>query len=346
MTPEKLAQLTGKFSSKRVIVIGDFFLDKYMEVVPSLAELSFETGKTAHQVVEIRHSPGGAGSIVSNLLSLKAGEVHAIGITGDDGEGYDLRQDLGELGCTTDGLFKVASRPTPTYLKPRDKSVPGLQGEHSRYDIRSRTQTDASTVKNIIAKLDELLPSVDAVIIADYVIEPDCGVITSTVREALAERAVQYPNVIFWVDSRTNVHLFRNIIIKPNQFEAMGIKNPKPGDVVDENILLEEIVRLRSAGGAPVCLTRGASGIIISDPEVAIIPAVHIDGPVDITGAGDSTAAGAVLALASGVSFPEAALVGNIVASITIQQLDTTGTASPEELPPRLELWYSQGNEI
>ena len=55
-----------------------------------------------------------------------------------------------------------------------------------------------------------------------------------------------------------------------------------------------------------------------------------------------SLAAGAVLALASGAALPEAALVGNLVASITVEQLATTGTASPHELLPRLEMWRRQ----
>ena len=40
---------------------------------------------------------------------------------------------------------------------------------------------------------------------------------------------------------------------------------------------------------------------------------------------------------------PEAALVANLVASITVQQLAVTGTASPAELGPRLEMWLAQG---
>jgi bifunctional ADP-heptose synthase (sugar kinase/adenylyltransferase) len=49
-----------------------------------------------------------------------------------------------------------------------------------------------------------------------------------------------------------------------------------------------------------------------------------------------------VLALAAGATLPEAALIGNLVASITVQQLATTGTARPVELFPRLKLWTQQ----
>ena len=69
---------------------------------------------------------------------------------------------------------------------------------------------------------------------------------------------------------------------------------------------------------------------------------MRIEGEVDITGAGDASIAGAALALAAGASHHEAALVGNLVASITIEQLAVTGTARPEELGARLEMWLRQ----
>ena len=76
--------------------------------------------------------------------------------------------------------------------------------------------------------------------------------------------------------------------------------------------------------------------MLVSDPQPILVPGVRVEGPTDPTGAGDSATAGAVLALAAGAALPEAALVGNLVASITVEQLATTGTASPEQLPPRL----------
>ena len=82
--------------------------------------------------------------------------------------------------------------------------------------------------------------------------------------------------------------------------------------------------------------------MLVSDPEPTLVRGVQLDGPTDPTGAGDSATAGAVLALAAGASLAEAALMGNLVASITVEQLATTGTATPEQLPPRLAMWLAQ----
>ncbi|QDU80669.1 2-dehydro-3-deoxygluconokinase [Polystyrenella longa] len=342
METERLEELLGKFGSRRIAVLGDYFLDRYLVTDPQLAEKSIETGKTAHQVVDIRNAPGAAGTIVNNLAALGAGELFAIGVVGDDGQGYDLKKELNRRGCNTEGLIQSANLMTPTYLKPLNKDVPGLEGEHERYDTKNRKTMTQRLVNEALEVLDRLLPELDAVIVLDQVEEENCGVLTAETRDALAERAENNPNVIFYADSRRYIHHFRNMIIKPNEFEAVGHENPLPGDQVELTQLEEAIPRLRNTANAPICVTRGANGIIVSDPELTSIPGIKLEGPVDTTGAGDSVSAGLVLTLASGAILPEAALVGMLVASITVKQLGTTGTASQEQVSERLIMWKSQ----
>ena len=341
MSPERLDELTAKFPESRIAVLGDFFLDKYLDVDPALAEVSVETGKTAHQVTAIRCSPGAAGTVVSNLAALGAGSLHAIGLTGDDGESYELRAGLARLGCTAEHLHYDPARRTPTYLKPRDFDDPSLAGEHERYDTKNRDATPEAIEQQIVNSLDALLPQIDAVIVADQIEQPECGVVTAAVREALAARAKRHADVIFWADSRRQIREFRHLIIKPNQFEAVGKEDPLPGDAVDPDQLRAAIDRLRRQTGAPIFATCGADGMVVSDPELMVVPGVRVEGPTDPTGAGDSATAGAVLALTAGAGFPEAALLGNLVASITVEQLATTGTARVEQLPPRLRRWLA-----
>ncbi len=345
MSPDRLTELVDRFPPLRIAVLGDFFLDKYLDVDPSVAEVSIETGRTAHQVTAIRHSPGAAGTVVCNLAALGAGMLHAVGFTGDAGESYDLRSDLARLGCGTDHLHYDPRRMTPTYLKPRDTSDPSLAGEHDRYDTKNRVPTSAAVEEQIIRSLDALLPEIDAVIVLDQVEEAECGVVTAMVRQALADRASKNPRVVFWADSRRRIRQFRNVIIKPNQFEAIGRENPPPGEQVPPEQLATAVAQLRAEIGGPICATRGPAGMVVSDPEMTIVPGVRVDGPTDPTGAGDSATAGAVLALAAGAELPEAALVGNLVASITVEQLATTGTARSDELPERLRLWQEQRDE-
>ena len=45
MSPERLQQLIDRFPTRRIAVVGDFFLDKYLDVDPALVETSVETGR-------------------------------------------------------------------------------------------------------------------------------------------------------------------------------------------------------------------------------------------------------------------------------------------------------------
>lgn len=345
MDAARLSELLIRFPECRVAVLGDFFLDKYLDTDPELAQVSVESGKTAHQVISIRTSPGAAGTIVNNLHALDAGRIHVFGLIGDDGEGYELRKCLSRLGCATEGLLSVPGLMTPTYLKPRNCRTADLSGEHERYDTKNRRPTPIDAQDKILACLESLLPEVDAVAVQDQVEaeeEEDSGVVTARVKERLAELAVRFPDKVFWADSRARIGRFRNVMIKVNTREAVRQVLPGDAENPDDGVVIPAIIELRKRTGQPVFVTAGARGMWASDPQPTLVRGVSVPEPTDPTGAGDSATAGAVLALCAGATPPEAALVANLVASITVQQLAVTGTASRRELGPRLEMWRAQ----
>ena len=342
MTSDRLQELLASFTTKRIVVVGDFFLDKYLEFDPSLAEVSVETGKIAHQVVSVRHYPGAAGTVVQNLAAMKAGEIIAIGFTGDDGEGHDLRRDLQKLGCNTNYLFCVEGPNTPTYLKPVNCAIPGIEGECERYDTRNRGPLLPEIEQKIIDSVTELIPWVDAVIIADQVQEEGCGTIASDVRGVLCQLAADYPDTVFWADSRQRIGLYTNVMTKPNQKEA--VRAVFGHDNADDELVRQAGQTLCSRSGKPVFVSRSERGMLVCNGDQLLdVRGVKVDGPTDSTGAGDSATASAVLTLASGGSLEEAALVANLTASIVVQQIGVTGVARPEDLPARLWLWHKQG---
>ena len=342
MQIHRLNEILEQFPRHRIAVLGDFFLDKYLEVEPELAEPSLETGRVAHQVLSVRRYPGAAGTVVNNLAALGAGELYAIGAVGDDGEAFDLCQGLERIRCSTEGLLRCPELLTPTYLKPHDHNVAGLAGEHSRYDTKNRVPTPQGIIDRVAIELERVLPQVDALLIMDQVEISECGVVTSKLRDLVADLARRFSKVIFWADSRRHIRLFRNAIIKANQFEAVHRLNPAVGEEVSLQELSRLVPKLRDETGAPVFVTCGERGILVSDPEVVLVPGVRVTGPIDPTGAGDSASAGAVMSLCSGATPAEAALVANLVASITIQQLGTTGSASPDQVRSALAVWHEQ----
>ena len=268
--------------------------------------------------------------------------AQAVGAIGDDGEAFDVCRGLNRLGCSTESLLRCPELMTPTYLKPCDRNVVGLAGEHSRYDTKNRVPTPSSIVDRIAAELERVLPSVDALIVMDQVELPDCGVVTAVLRDHVAEFARRFPKVLFWADSRRFIRKFRNVTIKANQFEAIHKLNPAVGEEVSLEELRRVLPEIRQEIGASVFITCAERGILAGDSTGTLVPGVRVKGPIDPTGAGDSATAGAVLALSSGATPVEAALMANLVASVTVQQLGTTGSASPEQVCEAWAEWTRQ----
>jgi rfaE bifunctional protein kinase chain/domain len=342
MDLHRLNQIVDRFPDMRVVVLGDFFLDKYMITDPAIAERSIETGLEARQVVEIRCSPGAAGTVTNNLSALGIGRIDALGVIGDDGQGYELMRGLHATRVSTDLLIQEPSRFTPTYTKPM-KRTPAGEVEMERLDIKNRAALPEEIENELIARLTRIVrhsgahrteDGADAIIVLDQVEERNCGVVTDRVRETLAQLGAERPEVPIFADSRVRIGEFRTVLIKPNQFEAA---RAELGDDVTE--VPREVgercgVAMAKRNERAVFVTLGPEGILVSEPggEVAHAPARKVAGPIDICGAGDSTTAGIVSALCSGASHAEAAFVGNLCASVTIRKIGTTGTASPDEL--------------
>src|SRR2546425_1833395 len=91
MTGARFQAVTERYRELSIAVLGDFCLDRYLEIDPAKHELSLETGLPVHNVVNVRAQPGGAGTILNNLSALGIGAIYPIGFAGNDGEGFELR---------------------------------------------------------------------------------------------------------------------------------------------------------------------------------------------------------------------------------------------------------------
>jgi bifunctional ADP-heptose synthase (sugar kinase/adenylyltransferase) len=335
LTTELIERILATIPGRTVGVLGDLFLDRYLDIDAGLNEPSVETGLTAYQVVRVRSYPGAAGTVINNLAALGVGRIYPIASIGDDGEGYELRQALRALPAVEHGgIVPVAGRRTPTYTKP----MLGKE-ELNRLDIKNRTPTPADVQDMILDLLDEAWPQLDALIVLDQVSEEDCGVVTKRVRERLAELGDRDPDKFVLADSRERIYDFRNVCLKPNEKEIKQGRDADPAQYPPSNSPYDAGFLKVIPPGRVVFVTRGEHGIAVWHVEERrlphIIPAYPVSGPIDPVGAGDSCSAGITCAMVSGATPEQAAAFGNLVASITIQQLGVTGTASPEQVRAR-----------
>jgi bifunctional ADP-heptose synthase (sugar kinase/adenylyltransferase) len=310
----------------RVGVLGDLYLDRYLDVDATLTEPSIETGLDAYQVVRVRPSPGAAGTVINNLVALGVARVVPVSVIGHDGEGRELMQALEALGrVELAGVVERSDRRTPTYTKPMLLAPGQPARELNRLDIHNRAPTPDEVQDRIVEFLDRCWGELDALVVLDQVSLPDCGVVTARVRDRLANLA---DGQMILADSRARIGLFRNVSLKPNALEcrrATGIEDVR-----------EAVGELTRRANATVFCTRGEAGILVQGPHfVEEVPGYPVNGPVDPVGAGDSTSAGIICALAGGAAPWQAAAFGCLVASVTVAKLGTTGTATPDEVRAR-----------
>ena len=332
MTPDRFAAITDRYRRLRIAVVGDYFLDRYLHIDPSRNEASIETGLTVFNVVSVRSQPGAAGTILSNLVALGIGEIHAIGFCGDDGEGFELRQALAACpSVILDGFLTTPSRRTPVYCKPLVIDHGRPPRELNRFDSKNWTNTPESIDRELASIVLGLSSHVDALILLDQVDQPETGVVTAGVKEA-AHRALQSnPDLIVLADSRRGLIDFPPLGFKMNAAELARIAGTP---VVGLSAVKQQAASVSARTRQPVFVTLAEQGIVGAlpgaDPEH--VPAHPVRAEIDIVGAGDAVTANLTSALASSATLREAMELAMAAASIVIHQLGTTGTASIPQL--------------
>ncbi|MCJ7702023.1 MAG: PfkB family carbohydrate kinase, partial [Anaerolineales bacterium] len=165
------------------------------------------------------------------------------------------------------------------------------------------------------------------------------GVITDRVRGEIQRLALANPEKVFVVDSRERARMFQDVILKTNLSEAMKARGITEQCLADSPAEIYACCQeLYSRTHKPIVITRGEKGIILfasPDSSMVEIPAVPVKGPIDIVGAGDSVLSSIGASLCAGADLEEAALIGNLAASIVVQQIGTTGTASRAQIIER-----------
>lgn len=332
MNRAKLEALLGRFSEISVALVGDIFLDRWYEIDPALDEPSLETGLTAHQVVKKRSAPGAGGNVLSTVSALGVGTIYCVSFVGNDGDGWELLNQLHNRRVNTDYVLRSDEVVTPVYLKPMFMENGGL-AEGNRLDVKNFRKTPAELQDRLIANMEAVADKVDAIILLDQLNETDFGVVTSRLRDAAAALAARRPELLIFADSREFIHEFRNVTIKCNNFEALRLTGRPQSEAFRPEDIFDCMDDLCARTGKPVFITCNKYGCAVDDGGVKrMVETARQDGEIDICGAGDACTAGTVAALCAGASRAEAAFIGCLASGVTVRKLGQTGTASPPEM--------------
>ena len=333
MTPERFQAITQAYPRLRVAVVGDFCLDRYLEIDPARNEVSLETGLPVYNVTRVRSQPGGAGTILNNLAALGVGTILPAGFSGEDGEGFELRRALAALpGVRLDHFLETAERRTFTYCKPLIVEPGRPPRELNRLDQKNWTPTPAALAAGLGRAVVELAEDADALALLSQVDIAETGVLTEAVLETVRQVARDRPGRWMVADSRRGLRGFPPVVFKMNAAELAALTGTAPGASLGE--IAESAAALARRNGRPVFVTLAERGLLAASPEGGTEhqPALPVRGEIDIVGAGDAVTANLTVALAAGASLREALELASAAASIVIHQLGTTGTASVAQI--------------
>jgi rfaE bifunctional protein kinase chain/domain len=339
MNSSEFKTITSRYGKLRLAIVGDFCLDRYLEIDAARREVSIETNLPVRNVVNVRAQPGGAGTILNNLVALGVGNVFAVGFCGDDGEGYELRKALSAVpSVSLEHFIQTPARRTFTYTKPLILRRGEPPEELNRLDLKNWTPTPKAVRDRLVQAVQALACKVDAFIVLEQVDVAQTGAVTNQVLQALHAAGRAKPRLLVVADSRRGLRGFPPLIFKMNARELGAFVKSKrrlsPAQIRTVAAAVAE------KNGQPVFVTLAQRGILGALPtgEIEHAPALPVRGPIDIVGAGDSVTANLTTALAAGAGLREALELANAAASVVVHKLGTTGTASVREIRAVLPL--------
>ncbi len=335
MNSHRLQEITSRYRHLRVAVVGDFCLDRYLEIDPARIETSIETGLGVHNVMNVRAQPGAAGTILNNLVALGIGSIRAVGFCGEDGEGYELLRALRALpGVNLSHFVQTPLRRTFTYCKPLLLESGHPPRELNRLDSKNWTPTPPELSRAFAAALAVLRAECDAVILMDQVDIADTGVLTRELLAGLRDLDCAIPIL---ADSRRGLHGYPPCIFKMNAAELAALSGCAAHASLAEISCAASQLAVKNRRA--VFITLAERGIVGAAPDgyTGHVPAVPVHGPIDVVGAGDSVTANLAAALAAGASLGEAMELAALASSVVLHQLGTSGAARVGDIEALLD---------
>ena len=320
----KLINILEQFKNKKILVIGDVMLDKY--IWGNVSRISPEAPVQVVNVLKETYAPGGAANVANNISALNA-QVVMVGIVGNDIMKDKLIEELKKRNMEVNGIFIDSNKPTIQKVR-----VIGRSQQLLRFDYEKKGSADIKTENDIFDFVSKKVDEVNAIVVSDYA----KGVITKSLMEKLIELCKEKNKIIVVDPKPKHKDFYKNAsLITPNNTEAHQMTHFLEEEV-DSNVekmgkeLLEEL-------NSTILITKGEKGMSLfeKDGKITNIPTFAKE-VYDIIGAGDTSVATVTLALASGASFEEAAIIANHAAGITVGKVGTS-TVSIEELKKSIE---------
>lgn len=320
ISPAKARALLRKITRLRILVVGDVMLDHYLW--GEATRISPEAPVPVVHIQRDTYTAGAGANVALNLVSLGA-RATVAGCIRHDEAGRRLTRILAEQGITGVHLGGRGQTIIKTRVMAQHQQLCRLDRESTpdRYDVNART---------VLAHLSSALAAADAVILSDYA----KGLLTQELLNVVVNHAADAGKKLVALDPkpRRNLDLRGLDLLTPNRREAAELagvpwdpQEPFPaGEIctrIHERFHPRHLVVTLSEDGMLLC----TNGSVLKQIPTAAREVF------DVSGAGDTSIAGLVLALAAGADLETAAHFANAAAGVVVGKLGTA-TVTPDEL--------------
>jgi D-beta-D-heptose 7-phosphate kinase/D-beta-D-heptose 1-phosphate adenosyltransferase len=318
-----LAELLPRFATSRVLVLGDVMLDRY--VLGEVRRISPEAPIPVLRAAARRAVLGGAANVAQNVAALGA-QALLVGVVGLDDAATEIGRLLADAAGVAACLVPVPGRLTT--VKTRFMS-----GSHQllRLDEEESAPIPEGVEARVLAEFEAALPRADIVVLSDYA----KGVLTDRVLAGAVALARAAGRPVIADPKRATFAAYRGVdVLTPNEQEAAratGVEAEDDAGAAEAG----EAARRQAEAGA-VLVTRSAKGLtLVRQGETALHLPTRAQAVADVSGAGDTLIAAFAIGLASGAPRPQAAVLANVAAGISVGK-PGTATVSHSELAAAL----------
>lgn len=310
-----LVDCLERLGTPRVLVLGDLLLDRY--VWGDAERVSQEAPVILLRETRQEARLGGAANVANMLRGLDA-EATLACVTGDDRDGAEARDLIEAAGIDTAGLIVDATRPTTV----KERFIGRAQHRHPhqmlRVDREVRHGLEAAVEELFLARLLELLPAHQAVLVSDY----GKGVCTPRIlsETIAAARKAGIPVVADPSSSGDCSGYRRATAVTPNRLETFRGTGIEVRTVEDAFAAGRRLCALHELDHAFVTLDSDGIALVRADGTCEHLPTRRRE-VYDITGAGDMVLATIGVGTAAGLDPADLARLANVAGGLEVEQI-------------------------
>ena len=313
MIKNKIDKLFAGSLGKKICIIGDVMLDRYM--LGDVTRISPEAPVQVFDIKKTEPKLGGAANVCYNIKTLDA-EPFLIGLVGKDTEGEILKNVMKNQGQNIEGIIETEDRPTTCKTRVIASSHHLL-----RIDSESKKEIGKDIENKIMDMLNSRSKDFGIIILQDY----NKGLLTKSLIKKVIDFSAKKKIKILVDPKFENFFEYKNaFVFKPNKKEledAIG-KKAKTDDELKK--VCRELINKNKCSN--LVLTLGENGVKVysksSDGEIKIHSIKTKARKVsDVSGAGDTVISTIAVMLAGGANIIEAVEIANIAAGIVVEEV-------------------------